>query len=276
MKLKIDSLPTLACLAFSGLLATFVVSCSTSCQKDGAMAGTPNTLTAAEKAAGWQLLWDGKTTAGWRSPKTDEFPGKSWNMADGILTVDPGVDNSGAESGLGGDIITRKRYANFELTADFRTSPGCNSGIKIFVQPNLSPIDKVTGKPSGAGSAIGLEYQILDDVRHPDAKLGRNGDRRLGSLYDLIPAPKDKKVMPMGEWNHARILSQGKHVEFWLNGKLTVEFDRGSAAFREAVALSKFKNIPDFGEWADGHILLQEHGSTVSFKNVKLRELAAP
>lgn len=232
----------------------------------------PNTLSADEQKAGWKLLWDGKTTDGWRSPKSDEFPAKSWAIKDGVLSV---VASGNAESQAGGDIITRQRYANFELTADFKTTSGCNSGIKIFVQPNLSPIDKVTGKPAGVGSAIGLEFQILDDARHPDAKLGRDGDRTIGSLYDLIPAAKDKKVMPIGAWNHARILSQGKHVEFWLNGAKTVEFDRGSAAFRAAVAKSKFKDIPGFGEWADGHILLQEHGSDVSFRNLKIRELPA-
>ena len=235
----------------------------------------PNTLTELEKTDGWKLLWDGKTTAGWRSPKSDEFPTKSWRIADGVLTVDPGLTNGEAEAQAGGDIITRERYANFELAADFKCSPGCNSGIKIFVQPDISPIDKVTGKPTAKGSAIGMEFQILDDARHPDAKLGRDGDRTEGSLYDLIPAPRSKKNMPIGEWNHARILSQGKRVEFWLNGEKTLEFERGSPAFRDAVAKSKFKDIPDFGEWADGHILLQEHGSEVSFRNVKLRELPA-
>ena len=192
-----------------------------------------------------------------------------------FLTVDAGWTHGEAEAQSGGDIITRQRYANFELVADFKCSPGCNSGIKIFVQPNISPIDKVTGKATAKGSAIGLEFQILDDLRHPDAKLGRDGDRTIGSLYDLIPAPKDKKVLPIGEWNHARILSQGRHVEFWLNGAKTVEFERGSPEFRAAVDRSKFKNIPDFGEWADGHILLQEHGSEAAFRNVKIRELPA-
>jgi hypothetical protein len=143
------------------------------------------------------------------------------------------------------------------------------------VQPDILPVDKVTGKPTAKGSAIGMEFQILDDAKHPDAKRGINGDRTIGSLYDLIPAPKDKKVLPVGEWNHARILSQGKHVEFWLNGAKTVEFERGSPEFRDAVAKSKFKDIPGFGEWADGHILLQEHGSEASFRNVKIRELPA-
>jgi len=230
----------------------------------------PNTLTDQEKADGWKLLWDGKTTAGWRSPKAAEFPSKSWTIENDEFRI---VSSGNGESQAGGDIITRDRYSNFELVADFKTTTGCNSGIKIFVQPNISPIDKVTGQPTAVGSAIGMEFQILDDEHHPDAKLGRDGDRTLGSLYDLIPAPKDKKVMPVGEWNHARILSHGKHVEFWLNGEKTVEFERGSPAFRETVALSKFKNIPDFGEWADGHILLQEHGSVASFRNVKLREL---
>jgi hypothetical protein len=233
----------------------------------------PNTLTDAEKTDGWKLLWDGKTTDGWRSPKSDEFPIKSWQIADDTLTVDPGLTNGEAEAQAGGDIITRKRYANFELVADFKCSFGCNSGIKIFVQPNISPIDKVTGKPTAKGSVIGMEFQILDDEHHPDAKLGRDGDRTEGSLYDLIPAPANKKVMPVGEWNHARIVSLGKHVEFWLNGEKTLEFERGSQEFRDAVARSKFRDIPNFGEWADGHILLQEHGSEVSFRNVKLREL---
>ncbi len=235
----------------------------------------PNTLTEQEKADGWKLLWDGKTTTGWHSPNSEKFPAKSWRIANDELMVDSGVANGNAESQAGGDIISEDVYSNFELEADFKTSPGCNSGMKIFVQPNISPIDKVTGQPTAKGSAIGMEFQILDDLRHPDAKLGRDGDRTIGSLYDLIPAAKDKKVMPIGDWSHARIVSQGKHVEFWLNGQMTLEFDRGSAAFRDAVEKSKFKNIPDFGEWPNGHILLQEHGSPVSFRNVKIRELPA-
>jgi hypothetical protein len=262
MKFKINLLPAFVITTIFGIVAGSITS-----------SAAPNTLTAQEQADGWKLLWDGKTTDGWRSPKSDKFPDQSWSIADGVLTTDHNLTNGNAEAQFGGDIITRERYSNFELTADFKTTFGCNSGIKIFVQPNISPIDKVTGKPTGTGSAIGLEFQILDDTNHPDAKLGRNGDRTIGSLYDLIPAPTNKIVMPLGEWNHARILSQGKHVEFWLNGEKTVEFERGSAAFRDAVAQSKFKDIPDFGEWSDGHVLLQEHGSEVSFRNVKIRVL---
>jgi len=221
---------------------------------------------------GWVTLFNGTNSAGWHSPKSDAFPARSWQITNAELHI---VSSGNAESQSGGDIITTSRYANFELLAEAQLTPGCNSGIKIFTQPDLSPINKVTGKPVGTGSAIGLEFQILDDVRHPDAKLGRNGDRQFGSLYDLIPAPTNKVTRPIGEWNQIRILSQGNHVEFWLNGELTVQFDRGSEAFRQAVAQSKFKNIPQFGEWPDGHILLQEHGSAVAFRNLKLRELPA-
>jgi hypothetical protein len=232
-----------------------------------------NVLTEQEKADGWKLLWDGWTTDGWRSPKSDNFPTQSWRIEDGVLTVDPGLTNGEAEAQSGGDIITREVYSNFELSADFKASTGCNSGIKIFVQPDISPVDKVTGKPTAVGSAIGLEYQILDDANHPDAKLGRDGDRRLGALYDLFPCDLAKPVNPVGEWNRARIISRGNHVEHWLNGRKILEYDRGSDAFRAAVAQSKFKNIPNFGEWPDGHVLLQEHGSQVSFRNVKIRVL---
>jgi hypothetical protein len=269
MKSKVQFVTTPAlCLAI-GLVIWLTTSCSTCCKKSES-AAAPNTLTDQEKAEGWTLLWDGKTTDGWRSPKDDSFPTKSWAIKDGVFSV---VSSGNGEAQAGGDIITTKRYSNFELQADFMITYGCNSGIKIFVQPHISPIDKVTGKPTAVGSAIGLEYQILDDAHHPDAKLGRNGDRKLGALYDLFPCDPDKQVNPAGQWNHALIISRGTHVEHWLNGKKILEYDRGSAAFREAVALSKFKNIPNFGEWPDGHILLQEHGSEVSFRNIKIRVL---
>jgi len=226
-----------------------------------------NTLTAAETAAGWRLLWDGQTTDGWRSPKSDAFPKQGWSIKDGVLTVH---DNKGEESAGGGDIITKERFPEFELLVDFKLTPGANSGIKYFVQPKLTPIDKKTGQPTGVGSAIGLEFQILDDERHPDAKLGRDGNRTIGSVYDLLAASPSKKPSAIGEWNTARIVVRGKHVEHWLNGKLVVEYERGTPEFRAVVAQSKFKNIPDFGEWADGHILLQEHGNKVSFRNLKI------
>jgi hypothetical protein len=230
-------------------------------------AAAANTLTEAEKAAGWRLLWDGRTTDGWRSAKAETFPAKGWEIKDGVLSV---LDSGGAESAAGGDIITRERFSEFELRVDFKITPGANSGIKYFVQPNLDPITG-TGAKAATGSAIGLEFQILDDERHPDAKLGRDGNRTFASLYDLIPAANTKQPSPIGDWNTARIVVSGKHVEHWLNGTKVLEYERGSPAFREFVAQSKYKNIPGFGEWADGHILLQEHGSTVSFRNLKIR-----
>ncbi|TAK92578.1 MAG: DUF1080 domain-containing protein [Verrucomicrobia bacterium] len=233
------------------------------------IAAPVNVLTAEEKAAGWRLLWDGKTPEGWRSAKSESFPTKGWHIHDGMLTVD---ENKGEESAAGGDIITRERFSSFELVADFKITPVANSGIKYFVQPNLDPITGA-GAKAATGSAIGCEFQILDDERHPDAKLGKDGDRTLGSLYDLMTASADKKPSPIGEWNTARIVVRGKHVEHWLNSAKILEYERGSEDFRKRVAASKYKNIAGFGEWADGHILLQEHGSEVSYRNVKLRVL---
>jgi hypothetical protein len=232
-----------------------------------ASASELNTLTAEEKAAGWRLLWDGKSTDGWRSAKSESFPKRGWEMNDGVLTV---LASGGAESAAGGDIITRERFSQFELVLDFKITEKANSGIKYFCQPNLDPITG-TGAKTATGSAIGLEFQILDDARHPDAKQGRDGNRTIGSLYDLIPAVAAKKVNPIGDWNTARVVVRGSHVEHWLNGEKVLEFERGSPAFRDLVARSKYKTIPGFGEWADGHILLQDHGDRVSFRNIKLR-----
>jgi hypothetical protein len=233
-----------------------------------AASGAPaNTLSEAERAAGWRLLWDGKSTAGWRSAKGEAFPQQGWEIKDGALTVQA---SGGGESAAGGDIVTRERFSQFDLMLDFKITAGANSGIKYFCQPNLDPITG-TGAKAATGSAIGLEFQILDDERHPDAKAGRAGNRTIGSLYDLMTAAPTKHASPIGEWNTARVTVVGNQVEHWLNGQKVVSYERGSAAFREAVAQSKYKNIPGFGEWADGHILLQDHGNQVSFRNIKLR-----
>lgn len=218
----------------------------------------PNTLSAAERAAGWRLLWDGKTSNGWRGARSQEFPKGGWEIKDGQLIIN---ETGGGESAAAGDIVTRDKFSDFELKVDFKITPGANSGIKFFVDTELN---------QGRGSSIGPEFQILDDVRHPDAKLGRNGNRTIGSLYDLIPAPKDKKVKPVGEWNHAHIISKGNHVEYRLNGVKTVEFERGSKEWRDMVAGSKYKVWPGFGELKEGHILLQDHGNQVFFRNIKI------
>ena len=223
----------------------------------------PNTLTPAEKAAGWRLLWDGQTTKGWRGAKGTEFPKQGWEVKDGVLSV---LETGGAESRAGGDIVTEAEFAAFELKLDFRLSPGANSGIKYYVDTDLN---------KAAGSAIGLEYQLLDDARHPDAKMGRDGNRTLASLYDLIPAASTKPAKPIGEWNEVLIVSDGRHVEHWLNGVKVLEYERGSEAFRALVAASKYKVWPSFGERARGPILLQDHGNRVSFRSVRIRELSA-
>lgn len=221
-----------------------------------------NTLTKQEKAQGWTLLFDGKTSNGWRSVHGPAFPATGWEVKDGLLSV---TDHGGEEGGDAGDIITTKKYSSFELTADFRITTGANSGIKYFVDPDLN---------KGKGSAIGYEFQILDDAVHPDAKKGKDGDRTIGSLYDMIPAAKDKPVKPIGEWNTARIVVRGAHVEHWLNGMKVVEYDRFTPQFRQMVAESKYHVWPGFADMPDGYILLQDHGFPVSFRNVKIRELS--
>ena len=226
--------------------------------------GVPlNTLSQTEKDAGWVLLWDGKTANGWRGANMDHFPEHGWLMQDGVLTV---LESGGAESEGGGDIITDKLYSNFDLRLEFKITPGANSGVKYFVFPN---------QPQHTGSAIGLEYQVLDDQRHPDAKMGVGGNRTVSSLYDLIPA-EGKHVNPPGEWNSARIVARGGHVEHWLNGKKVVEYDRFSQAFRALIQKSKYAHYENFGQIPAGHILLQDHGNRVSFRNIKMRVLQAP
>lgn len=229
-----------------------------------APAQAPNTLTPAEKAAGWKLLFDGHDNTGWRSTHSNGFPSSGWEVKDGMLAV---TESGGEEGGNAGDIITTREYTNFELTVDFRITPGANSGIKYFVNLNDTPGHE------GHGSNIGFEYQILDDARHPDAKLGKDGDRTIASLYDMIPAAANKPTHPIGEWNTARIVVRGTHGEHWLNGVKVVEYDRKTPAFRALVTGSKYHVYPGFGEADRGYILLQDHGFPVQFRNIKLREL---
>ncbi|MGK2927749.1 MAG: 3-keto-disaccharide hydrolase [Lysobacterales bacterium] len=225
-----------------------------------------NRLTDYEKRRGWRLLWDGQSTAGWRGAKLDRFPDSGWAIEDGVLTV---LATDGGESSGPGDIVTLDSFSDFELQLEFLLTEGANSGIKYFVDPDLN---------LGPGSAIGCEFQILDDALHPDAKLGVLGNRTLGALYDLI-APESysapgraKQFKGIGEWNQSRIVSRNGRVEHWLNGEKVVEYDRFSQMFRALVNYSKYQQWENFGQWPEGRILLQDHGDTVSFRSIKVRE----
>jgi hypothetical protein len=220
----------------------------------------PNTLSMQEISEGWELLFDGTSNTGWRGAYKTDFPEKGWRIHDGLLSVDSA---NGGESTNGGDIVTIEKYRDFELKLEFRLSIKANSGIKYYV----------TESENNAGSAIGLEYQLLDDETHPDAKLGNHeGSRTLGSLYDLIKA-ENKRVNRMGEWNRAYIISKAGHVEHWLNGMKVLEYTRGDAGFRKLVSESKYKIWKNFGEAAEGYILLQDHGSSVDFRSIKIHRL---
>jgi hypothetical protein len=226
---------------------------------------TSNILTKKEEKEGWQLLFDGRSTSGWKSAFLDRFPEKGWKVENGTMTV---LASDGSESRNGGDIVTLGKYKNFELQVDFRITKGANSGIKYYV---------TLQEEGNKGSAFGLEFQILDDENHPDARLGRKGNRTIGSLYDLIPAG-NKLVYPPGQWNHALIKSNDNHIEHWLNEVKVLEYDRGSKEFRDLVKESKYAapeyNVHGlFGEAAAGCILLQDHGNEVSFRNIKIKIL---
>lgn len=226
-----------------------------------------NKLTEYEQRQGYRLLWDGKSSAGWKGAKIPNFPEKGWEMKDGELTI---LGKDGRESAGPGDIVTINSFSDFELILEFKITEGANSGIKYFVDPGLN---------KGSGSAIGCEFQVLDDDKHPDAKMGVSGNRTVGSLYDLIAAEnlsvegRGKQFKGVGNWNVARIVSKDGKVEHWLNNEKVVEYDRFSQMFRALVAYSKYQKWDNFGQWPEGPILLQDHGDTVSYRSIKIKEL---
>ena len=209
-----------------------------------------------EDAHQWIALFDGSNVDAWREINSDDFPQTCWVVDDGMLVFDPGRN-------CPGDIITRQEYGSFILELEFKLSKRANSGIKYFVVEELS---------KGRGG-LGLEYQILDDANHPDAANGRDGNRTLASLYDLKAASVDKPVKPIGEWNKVRIVSDGMHVEHWLNGDKVLEYERGGEEYMNLLAISKYRKMQDFGLAEAGHIVLQNHGDKVWFRGIRIRLL---
>ena len=212
-----------------------------------------NSLTPAEKKAGWILLFDGKKIDQWRGFKKENVP-DAWQVENGAITL---VGKGG------GDIITKNQYENYELLLDWKISEGGNSGI----------IYNVSEDPKYAATYhTGPEMQVLDNDRHPDAKMGKNGNRQAGANYDMIPLATPA-VKPVGQWNQVRLVVNKGHVEHWLNGKKVVEYQLGSPEWEELVKQSKFATMPGYGRVKKGHIALQDHGDRVWYKNIKIRQL---
>ena len=211
-------------------------------------APAPNTLTAAEKAAGWQLLFDGQSLDAWRGYKRVTLPEAGWDIKDGALRTVAKVK--------GVELITRKKFNDFEFTWEWRVAPGGNNGVKYLVTEE---------RPQSPGH----EYQMIDDAGY-SGKLSAN--HRTADFYDVVPAAADKPLRPAGEWNTSRIVVRGARVEHWLNGKQVLTYELGSAAVKAGVEKSKFKGHPGFGEKIAGHIMLTYHQDECWYRNLKIRE----
>jgi len=207
------------------------------------------------KALEWEILFDGKNMDKWRAKSGTSFPLSGWKIEDGLLFLD----------GMGGDIITREKYSDFELVFDFNMTEGSNSGVKYFV-------DTIVNSETGNIMVNGPEYQIIDDYNYPGIRDDPDGLSSTASAY-LLYAPENKKLNPFGEWNTGKIVVKGARVEHWLNGIRVVTYKRGSKDFLKRKATTKFSNDLDYGELESGHILLTDHNDRVYFRNIKIRKL---
>jgi hypothetical protein len=220
---------------------------------------SPNTLTQQERDNGWELLFDGESTDGWRGYNSDAFPDRGWSVEDGTLVI---RSAGGGVSGTGGDIVTTETYDDFILKLEWKISEGGNSGIFYrAIEQETQPI--YWSAP---------EMQVLDNANHPDATRGENGNRKSGSLYDLIPA-QPQNFTGHGKWQQVKIVADGSHIEHWLNGEKVVEYELWTPEWYTMVRDSKFECHPEFGDAHEGYIGLQDHGTTAHFRNIKIKEL---
>ncbi|HEY2342360.1 MAG TPA: DUF1080 domain-containing protein [Chthoniobacteraceae bacterium] len=251
------------------LVQTIAVSLSAACLiwNAAAFSAEPNTLTPAEVAAGWKLLFDGHTTAGWRGYEKDGFPTTGWRIEDGCLV---NSKSNGRPNGSGGDLITVDRFRDFELRFDWRISQGGNSGVLYFFAEH----HPMTSAPMYMGDTghtpLGFEYQILDDTDYP-RELANGPAHLAAALYSLLP-PQNKFLRPVGEFNEGGIVVKGNHVEHWLNGKKVLECELGSPELKAVIAQSKYKILPGFGTKMETPIALQDHGDEVAFRNIKIKQ----
>ena len=246
-------------------IVVFTVACAAS-DDDPDPPGAHDVMPADE--GGWRLLFDGSSFAGWRGLGRDSIPTAHWAIEAGTIRKVAGGAVPTAADGqplAGGDIMTVDTFTDFELSLEWKVSPGGNSGIKYNVSEAMS-----TSAPP-VHAALGFEYQILDDELHPDAANGPT--RQAAALYDMIPTGIGKALRPVGEFNDARIVFHNGHGEHWLNGVKVLEYDVGTARFDSLLAASKYAPMENFTELRAGHIVLQDHGDDVWFRNIRIRTI---